>query len=160
MSRPYEQILTQKRSEVLDELETLRDQSVELASKIAVKESQLRNLDDLLALENGSATTPNPRERMSPAEKKSSSSLTDQAAQALEEAGKPTHYKQLLGLLASKDVYVPGKDPGANLIAHITRDERFTRVGRGLYALSNWPSVRSAPRQKTKRRSTRRKIAR
>jgi hypothetical protein len=48
-------------------------------------------------------------------------------------------------LLAERDVYVPGKDPAANLIAHLLRDARFGRAaGRGMYGLAGWPIVRAA----------------
>src|SRR5919108_1677009 len=41
------------------------------------------------------------------------------------------YYEDLVARLAEAGVTVPGRNPGANLIAHMSRDKRFKRVGRG-----------------------------
>lgn len=47
------------------------------------------------------------------------------------------YYERLLAALQSDGVTVPGRNPGANLIAHMGRDPRFKRTGRGTYAAQN-----------------------
>ena len=53
----YVDVLTAKRSEVVRELEDLRRQTTEIATRVATKEAQLRNLDDLLAMEKSASRT-------------------------------------------------------------------------------------------------------
>lgn len=60
----------------------------------------------------------------------------DIAAEILREGG-PLYYEMLLDQLRQRGITVPGRNPGANLIAHMTRDERFKRVGRGTYAAAS-----------------------
>ena len=45
------------------------------------------------------------------------------------------YYEDLLARLNQAGAIVPGRNPGANLIAHMGRDQRFRRVGRGTYAV-------------------------
>jgi hypothetical protein len=44
------------------------------------------------------------------------------------------YYERLAGRLQEGGVTIPGRNPGANLIAHMSRDPRFKRTGRGTYA--------------------------
>jgi hypothetical protein len=149
-------VLVSKRTEVLSEIDDLRRQAAEISGKLAIKESQLRNLDDLLAFEDGRVREASEFE-MTPARERRSASFTDQTADILEQAAKPIHYRELVSLLADRQVHVPGKDPGANLIAHLTRDARFVRVGRGMYGLADWPSVRTAGKRKPRKKRVTRK---
>jgi hypothetical protein len=45
------------------------------------------------------------------------------------------YYEDLLARVREAGVTVPGRNPGANLIAHMGRDKRFRRVRRGTYAV-------------------------
>jgi hypothetical protein len=158
MSSSYVSALSAKRTEVLSAIERLREDAAQLAAQISLKENQLRNLDDLLAVENG--RVPDSSQRDSAPKERRSTSFTDQAAEMLDQQGKPIHYRQLVSLLAERNIYVPGKDPGANLIAHISRDARFARVGRGMYGLAGWPSVRSTTRKPKRKSSTGKRVRR
>ena len=51
---------------------------------------------------------------------------------------KPLHYRDLYNDFLSKGIPVSGKDPAANLLTHISRDERFVRVAPGTYGLKAW----------------------
>ena len=153
MDTTYQQVLAAKRGEILAEIELLRREAGGLAFRLSLKEGQLKNIDDLLALEKGEISPNDARD--APQAERRGVSLSDQAAEVLRIAAKPTHYRQIVGLLAERDVYVPGKDPGANLIAHIARDARFVRTGRGMYALAQWPSVNAAKVVRTKKRAVR-----
>lgn len=46
------------------------------------------------------------------------------------------HYREILSRLEKRGVPVPGSNPGANLLAHITRfPQLFERIGKGCYRL-------------------------
>lgn len=49
------------------------------------------------------------------------------------ERGSGVHYRALATELQRKGVLIPGQRPEANLLAHIGRDHRFERAGRGVY---------------------------
>jgi len=139
----YVEVLRSKRQTVLAEIEILRGEATSVATRISTKESQLHNLDDLLALEAG-AEAPVP---IGPERSQSSRSqrFIDAAFDVLKTGGTPLHYRILSERLSDGGVYVPGKDPAANLLAHMSRDQRFGRgPGRGVYGLAEWSSVRVA----------------
>jgi hypothetical protein len=60
--------------------------------------------------------------------------FTDVAYDILRQEGE-LYYDDLLSRLSDAGVRVPGRNPGANLIAHMSRDKRFRRVRRGTYAV-------------------------
>ena len=155
----YVEVLREKRREVLGDIERLREEVMELGTRIAAKEGQLRNLDDLLALEIGPSVSAAERDG-APLRTASTKSqrFTDAAVDVLTERGVPIHYQELTRLLTERDIYVPGKDPAANLIAHMLRDPRFGRAsGRGMYGLAGWSAVRAATgaRRMTSKAATR-----
>lgn len=55
--------------------------------------------------------------------------------------GEPMHYRDLVAALEGRRIYISGRDPGLNLVAHIHKDSRFVRPQRGMYALKEWYSV-------------------
>jgi hypothetical protein len=63
----------------------------------------------------------------------------DVALEVLRAEG-PLYYETLLQKVVERGARVPGRNPGANLIAHMTRDSRFKRVSRGTYAGAAVPS--------------------
>lgn len=67
-------------------------------------------------------------------------SVSDMAYEVLskQEEHKPIHYRDLAEMIMTEGKLIPGKDPAANLIAHLSRDERFVRTAPGTYALSEW----------------------
>jgi hypothetical protein len=56
----------------------------------------------------------------------------------LERAGKPLHISELMQLLESRGVPIPGSGQQANLIAHLTRAPEIVRPSRGMYGLATW----------------------
>jgi hypothetical protein len=64
--------------------------------------------------------------------------------------GHTWHYKDLADYLMKKGIVIPGKDPTANLLTHISRDSRFVRVAPGTYGLSEW-GLKPAKRKKARR---------
>lgn len=75
----------------------------------------------------------------------------------LELKERPVHYRDLVREIENRGIYVSGRDPGLNMIAHIHKDERFHRPKRGFYGLTEWypPSARKAG-ERTSRRNVRR----
>lgn len=148
----YIDVLREKRREVVAEIDGLRAEAAAVATRLTAKEGQLRNLDDLLALEGKSSETRSPEESPSRSASTTSRRFTDAAVEVLAERGEPIHYQELARILGERQIYVPGKDPAANLIAHMLRDPRFTRTGgRGMYGLATWGGPVARPRQQPKR---------
>jgi hypothetical protein len=164
MPSQFAKVAKERRNELVQELEGLRRELTELSTRLAIREGQLKNLDELLALEDGPTkeagdhpvpvATPN-----SPAAPNGTSGapFLAFAADVLNSKGSPIHYKAMAEILSTKGVYVPGRDPAANLLSHMSRDSRFRRFARGTYGLQHWDSaVAKVGRSRTRRRRTRR----
>ena len=135
----YAEVLREKRQAVLSEIERLRAEQAAIASQLATKESQVHNIDQLLALEGGSPSSGRGRPTGTPTSLKSTRFI-EAAWETLRSHGKPVHYRILAQDLSAKGIYVPGQDPAANLLAHMSRDPRFERAeGRGVYRLAESP---------------------
>jgi hypothetical protein len=65
----------------------------------------------------------------------------------------PSHYRDIANAIMSQGIPLPGKEPAANLLAHIGRDDRFVRVSPGTYGLKEWGLEPAS--QKTRRRKRR-----
>lgn len=118
------------------ELDRLRQELIQTQKKIALKESQLEHIIELLRSEGMD-------EGLNDRKKTEAASLSDHAYEVLKEKGTPFYYRDLVEYLQSNGVVVPGKDPAANLIAHISRDNRFVRIARGTYALQEWGGTKN-----------------
>ncbi len=64
-------------------------------------------------------------------------SVSDMAFEVLskQKENTPIHYRELSEMIMAEGKLIPGKDPAANLIAHLGRDDRFVRTAPGTYAL-------------------------
>ena len=70
------------------------------------------------------------------------------------ESNEPQHYRELYKIFIVKGIPISGKDPAANLLTHISRDDRFVRVAPGTYGLKEWglePCKKKSTRRKRKR---------
>lgn len=143
----YVDTLKEKRQAVWEELEALRAEQKRAAERVGIKEAQLRNLDELLSMEGAGPVVSSSADGVRPGV-----SFLDRAAEVLSGSRAGMHYRELVERLNADGVNVPGQDPGANLIAHLTRDARFVRVGRGTYGLRNVHKVASASRPAGRRR--------
>jgi hypothetical protein len=71
----------------------------------------------------------------------------------LQEAARPMHISELMPALQDRRVRIPGSGNQANLISHISRDDRIVRPSRGMYVLREWGSAALAtPLNKKKKR--------
>lgn len=118
--------------ELDQELEGLRAKQTELSKSIGLREAQSRNLRELLQIEQQSG------QDSPPVNGSETDSLADAAYEAVKEIGEPVYYKDLAEHLVGIGVAIPGRDPKANLLSYIARDERFKRIKRGTYALAEW----------------------
>jgi hypothetical protein len=128
-----------------------RQQVRQLLESIGEKEEQIEHITSLLRAEGvdlGDEGLPD----LSPV------SVSDMAYEVLSrlDSPEPQHYRQLAKLIMAEGKLIPGQDPAANLIAHLGRDDRFVRTGRGMYGLAEW-GVKPAKKRGTGRRPRRRK---
>lgn len=63
----------------------------------------------------------------------------------------PVHYRAMAKSIMADGRPIPGKDPAANLLAHISRDERFVRTDPGTYGLAAWGLKPQTTRRKRKK---------
>lgn len=75
----------------------------------------------------------------------------------LADRGEPMQIRDLMTAVQERGVAIPGSGQQANLIAHISRDERIVRPRRGFYALREWGVAEAKPPARTKRRRVRRR---
>ena len=142
----YVTVLEHKRAEVARDLESLRQEVTRLSGEVAVREAQLRNLDDLLSFERGGALPEAADDRTAKGH------FLDAAFQLVSGTPEGLHYRDLLDQMTALGVRVPGQDPAANLIAHLTRDERFVRTARGTYGAKGTHREATATRRRRARR--------
>lgn len=157
----FVKVLGERKQALVAELGDLRRELTDLTTRIGVREGQLRNLDELLALESTGPETP----AMAAASVAIAGSTQNgvgapflaAAAETLAAKAAPIHYRELAEILAAKGVYVPGRDPAANLLSHMSRDSRFRRFERGTYGLQHWAGgqTEAAPGKPRRRRRTR-----
>jgi len=73
------------------------------------------------------------------------STLADGVYDTLYASNEPLHYARIYDLLVERGIEVPGKEPKKNLVAHLSRDDRFSRTGtRGVYGLAEWSERQGA----------------
>jgi len=64
--------------------------------------------------------------------------LVDAVVAALRDARRPLHISELMQILATQNVEIPGSGMQANVISYLRRDGRIVRPRRGLYGLADW----------------------
>lgn len=151
----YVDSLREKRQLVWGELETLRAEQKRVGELVGVKEAQLKNIDELLAMEGETSSAGGASAGLGT----TASTFLDAALEVLRTARAGVHYRELVEQLNAHGVNVPGRDPGANLLAHLGRDARFVRVGRGTYGLKGAHKEMRAHRRTARKRVRRTEAA-
>jgi seryl-tRNA synthetase len=82
------------------------------------------NVTSLSSFEEDGFTSRSPRD------------IKDNIADILAEQNGELHYKHIYDKLLSRGIRIPGKDPLQNLLSYLSRDERFVRVDKGTYTLT------------------------
>ena len=129
--------------------EQLRIAATELArqqAKIASLKEEEKLWERLLALRQGLAE---PEIRSDEAPHAAGEGVGKAAMKAvydeLDKTQRPLHISEIMRLLASRGVELPGAGEQANLISHLRRDDRFVRTSRGMYALAAWGLTNEQP---------------
>lgn len=150
-NKEYVEVLLGRLSELRNTISSLEGQVRELFEEIQAKQGQADHIIKLLEIEGVSldAALVNGVQKAAVADKayEKLKSLKDVA---------PIHYRELARAVMTDGTVIPGKDPAANLLAHISRDTRFVRLKRGMYGLSEWgnsPEARKRHRRPPKRRA-------
>lgn len=147
----YVDALRQRLVELKATLDRERLQVRKLLGEIGDKERQIGHIVELLAAERVTIEGEG-FQGVQPM------SVSDMAYAVLsrQKERRPIHYRDLEHFIMAEGRLIPGKNPAANLISHLVRDDRFVRTGRGVYGLTEWglepakkrSSRRSKPRKK------------
>lgn len=121
----------QESSQVADELQKVLADLEPLIEQRRRLEERARALKTVISTyQPGSAGAPS-----QPSVRGEERHFLDVAQDILAQEGE-LYYEDLLSRLKAAGATVPGRNPGANLIAHMSRDKRFRRVRRGTYAVA------------------------
>lgn len=147
MSETFENVLLDKLNELKIEISSLQERIQELFKEIGVKQEQAQHIIFLLAaegynLENEDLVA------------LGTIQIADIAFEFLDKTieKNPLHYKEIANSLFEKGIFIPGKDPYANLLSHISRDHRFVRVAPGTYGLEKWGLKPAKPTRRKRKR--------
>ena len=128
MSSPLDDSLRYEKSQIEDELKTLRKEIQECEAKCRKLETRLHHVDGLLGIGQDSPDTV-------PA--KNGHPVLDLAVEILRERnGEPMYYRELHNAVVEMGGRTAGKDPANTLLSRISKDNRFGRPHqKGFYAL-------------------------
>jgi hypothetical protein len=146
----YIEALKRRLEQLKDEIGNDRYEVRQLLEIIKGKEEQVDHIAKLLAAE-GVSLDGGELDGATPI------SVSDMAYEVLAQQvePEPIHYRELAQLITAEGKLIPGQDPAANLVSHLSRDERFMRVARGTYALAEWglePAKKTSTRQHTRKK--------
>lgn len=144
-NKGYIEALRTKIKSLQEEISAERQKVRNLLENIQEKEEQAEHIIKLLELEG--VTFSDGELKLAPV------SVADMGYEVLKRqpTQEPIHYKKIAELIAAEGKLIPGKDPAANLVSHLGRDDRFVRTGRGMYGLREW-GLEPAKTKKTQRR--------
>ena len=130
----FRQVLEEKRDDLGNRIESIRQSVKELTDELATKEAQLRNIEELIRLEIEPLGTV--QSGIPTREAATKEVLMDSVAALLTETGRPMHYQAITQKLVADGLHIPGRNPAANLLTQMTRDGRFRKTARGTYSLT------------------------
>ena len=146
----YIEILKSRYNTIRDEIDVLHKQYSSIMDQMMAKQEVAKHLSELLAAEGHDVDDVR-------VIRDSQTRAVDFAFEYLDrqDGHSPIHYKELATILISQGALIAGKNPAANLLAQINRDNRFVRVGPGKYVLAKWkirPRASIRSRRKKRRR--------
>jgi hypothetical protein len=104
-----------------------------------------------------SRASEDPPPELTPSRVRTGTDVEAEIERILAEAGKPVHIGDIRRALIERGVPLPGRGDEANIILRLRRDQgRFSRTGRGTYALTEW-GIPSVPAGRVVKRTVRRK---
>jgi len=125
--------LKKKLSLIQEEISLLQKSVKDTLDKIEEKQKAVEHIVKLLEIEGEGLNDSTINDFIN----KSISDFAYEHFSELEEK-KPLHYRDLYNGLIAKGIPISGKDPAANLLTHVSRDNRFVRVAPGTYGLQEW----------------------
>jgi hypothetical protein len=127
--------------QAMGELEEKARQDAALHAEIADLKRRIDHATQLLRLEGGQPEAGDQMDATAPIRLPTASAtqagsvLADAAHDVLTEENRPMHYRELTRALQTRGIVIGGREPTNNVIAAMTRDERFYRPARGTYFL-------------------------
>ncbi len=142
----YIENLKWRLSQLKEEIVARQNEIQDLFKQIEVDQEQIKNITHLLAAEGMQLNDPDLAAI-------TEAPIADLAYEFLKKDPdhKPYHYSEIAKGIMSQGVLIPGKNPSANLLTHISRDDRFIRTSSGMYGLvedGHKPSPKSKRRKK------------
>lgn len=125
------------------EVEKESAKAQDLMVSIGKKRRAIEALEELIRIEGGTLPQDAPLLAF-PVPARVGTPITETAYVVLEERAHPMHYHELTREVQMRGMAVGGRNPANTLLAHLSRDDRFYRPGRGTYGLREWdPKARS-----------------
>lgn len=134
-------------SSIKKDVVELQDDIQNLFAKLEIKQQQAQNILLLLNSEGHNNIDP---ELSSMANISIADIVYENLSNSVEKT--PVHYIDLTKEILSKGILIPGKNPNANLLSHMNRDNRFVRTSPGTYGLKEWGLKAMQARKKKSRR--------
>lgn len=144
---------------IRERIEIAERERAELQQKIAMAREEERLVSQLLHLRGGHLPKAKAggevvyqvHGEMNPTDSISAHPVVAAVIEELANAGRPIHISDLMRMLHTRKVPVPGSGTQANLISYLRREPRLVRTSRGMYGLSAW-GLESMPAVRRKRR--------
>ena len=154
MDSEYISVLKTKLTSLNVEKNEKHNEIKQLLSEIEVIQNSVNNIVELLNAEGISIENIN-------LEGLVQESIADSAYYFLKQKNEktPIHYQDIYTGILSLGKFVPGKNPAANLLTHISRDKRFVRPTSGTYGLSEW-GIQVPPKKRRKNSKSKSSIER
>jgi hypothetical protein len=137
-----DELLTRHR-QLTEEVNRQTAKAQDLMARVAKMKGALDALEQLIRHEGGEVPQGATAVVVFP-KRRAGTPITEAAYAILEVRGEPMYYQDLAREVQRRDVLIGGQNPANTMLAHLSRDDRFYRPGRGTYALREWdPKARS-----------------
>lgn len=141
---PFLDELLSRHRQLNGEVEKETSKAQEIMTGVATKKRAIHALEELIRIEGGQLPQDASPVLAFPSPPRIGTPISETAYAVLDERGEPMHYHPLTREVQMRGVAIGGKNPSNTLLAHLSRDDRFYRPGRGTYGLREWdPKARS-----------------
>jgi len=133
--------LRSDRASLIAQIAEIDHRKAELDQNKHAKQEELAAVENVLAFKDPDFAAARAASLAQGRRDRRTGALPDAARGVLLELGQPVYYQDLYEAMRERGIMVPGKNPVANLVSQMGRDDRFVRVGRGTYGLLEWQGV-------------------
>jgi len=142
----YLETLKWRLSQLKEEIVEHQNKIQEIFRQVEIEQEQIKSITQLLATEGMLIDDPDLAAM-------TDAPIADLAFKFLQNDPdhKPAHYSKITKNIMAQGILIPGKNPAANLLTHISRDDRFVRTSSGTYGLKEHghrPATKSRRRKK------------